>query len=71
MPSVVPPKKTTDLSPDVADKDKGTLIIRHADGSKEAFLIALDLVDQFINQLPKEDKLVQIISPGSIENAHP
>jgi hypothetical protein len=71
MPSVVPPKKTTDLSPDVADKDKGTLIIRHADGSKEAFLIAPDLVDQFISQLPKEDKLVQIISPGSIENAHP
>lgn len=65
------PVKVTDLSPDVADEDKGTLIIRHADGSEEAFFIAPDLVDQFISQLPKEDKLVQIISPGSIENAHP
>ena len=65
------PIKVTDLSPEVADEDKGTLIIRHADGSEEAFLIAPDLVDQFISQLPKEDKLVQIISPGSIESAHP
>jgi hypothetical protein len=71
MPSVVPPEKTTDLSPDVADEDKGTLIVRHSDGSREAFLIAPDLVDQFISQLPKEDKLVLIISPGSIESAHP
>jgi len=65
------PIKVSDLSPEVADEDKGTLIIRHADGSKGAFLIAPDLVDQFISQLPKEDKLVQIISPASIESAHP
>jgi hypothetical protein len=71
MPSVVPPKKTTDLSPNVDDNDKATLIVVHSDGSREAFLIGPDLVDQFISQLPKEDKLVQIISPGSIENAHP
>jgi hypothetical protein len=65
------PLKMTDLSPDVDDNDKGMLIIRHADGSEEAFLIAPDLIDRFISQLPKEDKLVQIISPGSIESAHP
>jgi hypothetical protein len=70
MPSVVP-LKVTDLSPGVDYNDKGTLIVRHADGNEEAFLIAPDLVDQFISQLPKQDKLVQIISPGSIENAHP
>jgi hypothetical protein len=70
MPSVVPLKET-DLSPDVDDNDKGMLIIRHADGSEEAFLIAPDLIDRFISQMPKEDKLVQIISPESIENAHP
>ena len=70
-PSVVPPKKTTDLSPSVAYEDKATLIVRDPDGSEEAFLIAPDLIDQVIKQLPKEDKLVQIISPGSIENAHP
>ena len=70
MPSVEPLKET-DLSPDMDDNDKGMLIIRHADGSEEAFLIAPDLIDQFISQLPKEDKLVQIISPGSIESAHP
>ena len=71
MPSVVPPKKTTDLSPNVDDNDKAMLIVRHSDGSREAFLIAPESVDQFIIQLPKEDKLVQIISPGSIESAHP
>jgi len=70
MPSVVPLKET-DLSPDVDDYYKGTLIIRHPDGSEEAFLIAPDLIDRFISQMPKEDKLVQIISPGSIESAHP
>jgi len=71
MPSVVPPKKTTDLSPNVDNNDKATLIVVHKDGSREAFLIAPDQVDQFISQLPKEDKLVLIISPGSIENSHP
>ena len=65
------PLKVTDLSPDMDDAEKGTLIIRHANGSEEAFLIAPDQVDQFISQLSKEDKLVQIISPGSIEDAHP
>jgi hypothetical protein len=71
MPSVMPPKKTTDLSPNADDNDKAMLIVRHSDGSREAFLIVSDLVDQVISQLPKEDKLVQIISPESIENAHP
>jgi hypothetical protein len=70
MPSVVP-LKVTDLSPGVDYNAKGMLIVRHADGNEEAFLIAPNLVDQFISQLPKEDKLVQIISPGSIESAHP
>jgi hypothetical protein len=71
MPTAVQPKKPNDLSPNADDNDKAMLIVRHSDGSREAFLIVPDLVDQFISQLPKEDKLVQIISPGSIENAHP
>ena len=71
MSTAVQPKKTTDLSPNADDNDKAMLIVRHSDGSREAFLMVPDLVDLFISQLPKEDKLVQIISPGSIENAHP
>jgi hypothetical protein len=71
MSTAVQPKKTTDLSPNADDNDKAMLIVRHSDGSRGAFLMVPDLVDLFISQLPKEDKLVQIISPGSIENAHP
>jgi hypothetical protein len=70
MPTAVQPK-ITDLTPDIPNEDKAAVVVQHADGSREMFLVAPDLVDQFISQLPKEDKLVQIISPGAIENAHP
>jgi hypothetical protein len=70
MPTAVQPK-ITDLAPDIPNEDKAAVVVQHADGSREMFLVAPDLVDPFITQLPKEDKLVQIISPGSIENAHP
>jgi hypothetical protein len=70
MPTAVRPK-ITDLAPDIPNEDKAAVVVQHADGSREMFLVAPDLVDPFISQLPKEDKLVQIISPGSIENAHP
>src|SRR6266496_69022 len=68
-PSVVPPK-ITDLSPNVAYDDKAAVIIRHADRSREEFLIAPGMVPAFLNSLPPADKLALILPPPSIESHH-
>jgi len=64
MPSVVPPK-ITDLAPDIPYEDKPSVVVQHADGSREMFLLAPDAIDAFLKNLPKGDKLSVIIPPPS------
>jgi hypothetical protein len=56
-PTTEPPK-VTDLSPNVKDIDKVFVLIQHADGSREMFLIVPEEVDAFIKRLPVGDKLL-------------
>ena len=70
MPTFVemsPTPKVTDLLPNIDDSEKATLVVRHADGSEEIFLIAPDRIDLFIHILPTEDKVIQVISPRATE----
>ena len=62
MPTAVQPK-ITDLAPDIPYEDKPSVVVQHADGSREMFLIAPNMVDTFLKSLPKADKLVLIIPP--------
>ena len=71
MPTFVemsPTPKVTDLLPNIDDSEKATLVVRHADGSEEIFLIAPDRIDLFIHILPTEDTVIQVISPRATES---
>jgi hypothetical protein len=66
------PLKITDLSPNIAFNDKGTVVIQHADGSREGFLVGPDFdIEAFIKQLPAGDKVVAGIPPPSISGFGP
>jgi hypothetical protein len=62
MPTAVQPK-ITDLAPDIPYGDKPAVVIRHADGSLEEFLLAPGTVNAFLRNLPKGDKLELKIPP--------
>lgn len=61
----------TDLAPEVPLTDKTTIIIQHADGEYEAFLLTPDMVEAFLNQLPTGDQLHDIIPPQSMMGHEP
>jgi hypothetical protein len=61
----------TDLAPEVPLTDKTTIIIRHADGEYEAFLLTPDMVEAFLNQLPAGDQLDDLIPPQSLMGHEP
>jgi hypothetical protein len=65
MPTAVQPK-ITDLAPDIPYEDKPSVVVQHADGSKERYLLAPDMLDTFINNLPKGDKFVGDIPPPAL-----
>jgi len=69
MPSVVPPK-ITDLAPDIPYEDKPSVVVQHADGSRERYLLAPDMLDAFIKNLPKGDKFLGDIPPPSAMLTH-
>ena len=69
MPTAVIPK-ITNLAPNIPDEDKPSVVVQHADGSREMFLLAPDAVDAFINNLPKGDKLSLVIPPPSASMTH-
>ena len=69
MPPVVPPK-TVDLAPNVPYEDKPSVIVQHADGSREMFLLAPDEVDTYLKNLSKGDKLSLVIPPPSASMTH-
>jgi hypothetical protein len=63
--------KVTDLVPYLNASEKVTLIVRHIDGNEEIFLIAPDRVDSFIQILPTEDIVIDVIPPASIVSHEP
>ena len=69
MPTAVIPK-ITDLAPDIPYEDKPSVVVQHADGSREMFLVAPDEVDTFLKNLPKGDKLSLVIPPPSASITH-
>jgi hypothetical protein len=69
MPTAVQPK-ITDLAPDIPYEDKPSVVVQHADGSREMFLLAPDLIDAFLKNVPKGDKLSVIIPPPSASLKH-
>ena len=68
IPSLPP---LTDQAPEVALTDKTTIIIRHANGEYEAFLLTPDMAEAFLNQLPAGDQLDDIIPPQSMMGHEP
>ena len=65
MPTAMQPK-ITDLAPNIPDEDKPAVVVQHADGSREMFLVAPDAVDAFVKNLPKGDELKLVIPPPSL-----
>jgi hypothetical protein len=61
----------TDLAPEVPLPDKTTIIIQHADGEYEAFLLTPDMIEAFLNQLPARDQPHDIIPPQSMMGHEP
>jgi len=69
MPTAVIPK-ITDLAPDIPYEDKPSVVVQHADGSRERYLLAPDMLNAFIKNLPKGDKFVGDIPPPSLLMTH-
>ena len=69
MPTAMIPK-ITDLAPNIPYEDKPSVVVQHADGSREMFLLAPDAVDAFLKNLPKGDKLSLVIPPPSASMTH-
>jgi hypothetical protein len=70
--SVVPVRPTAiqptiiDLAPNIPYDDKPSVVVQHADGSRERYLLAPDAVDAFIKNLPKGDQYEGMIPPPSM-----
>jgi hypothetical protein len=69
MPTAVQPK-ITDLAPNIPYEDKPSVVVQHADGSRERYLLAPDMFDAFIKNLPKGDKFLGDIPPPSAMLTH-
>ena len=69
MPTAIQPK-ITDLAPNIPYEDKPSVVVQHADGSREMFLVAPDLLDAFLKNLPTGDTLKVIIPPPSMLGPH-
>src|SRR5690242_18340812 len=63
-PSVLPVRPTAiqpkivDLAPNIPYEDKPSVVVQHADGSRDRYLLAPEAVDAFVKNLPKGDKLM-------------
>jgi len=68
-PTAVQPK-ITDLAPDIPYEDKPSVVVQHADGSRERYLLAPDMLDAFIKNLPKGDKFLGDIPPPAAMLTH-
>ena len=61
----------TDLAPQVAISDKVEIVIRHKNGELDSYLLATDMVDAFIDQLPAGDSIKYLIPPASLVGHEP
>ena len=68
-PTAVQPK-IIDLAPDIPYDDKPSVVVQHADGSRDRYLLGPDMLDAFIKNLPKGDKFVGDIPPPSAMLTH-
>jgi hypothetical protein len=64
-PTAIQPK-IVDLAPDIPYEDKPSVVVQHADGSRERYLLAPDMLDAFIKNLPKGDKFLGDIPPPAM-----
>lgn len=69
MPTVEQPK-ITDLAPDIPYDDKPSVVVEHADGCQERYLLAPDDADAFIKYLPKGDTFLVDVPPPSLMMTH-
>ena len=69
MPTAVIPK-ITDLAPNIPYEDKPSVVVQHADGSRERYLLAPDAVDAFIKNLPRGDTFLVDVPPPSLMMTH-
>jgi hypothetical protein len=71
-PSVLPVRPTAiqptivDLAPNIPYEDKPSVVVQHADGSRDRYLLAPEAVDAFIKNLPKGDQYEGMIPPPSM-----
>jgi hypothetical protein len=65
------PDKVTDLSPGLALYYKTTLFVEHPDGTLEAFYLAPEIFQEFVEALPAGDKVVMQIYPQSVTRPEP
>ena len=77
-PSVLPVRPTAiqlkivDLAPNIPYEDKPSVVVQHADGSRDRYLLAPEAVDAFVKNLPNGDKLmVRIPAPSMLGNPQP
>jgi hypothetical protein len=60
------PVRTVDLAPQLAERDKATLIVRHADCTNEAILVAPGQAEGVVSGLPAGDRLVASVPPAAL-----
>jgi hypothetical protein len=65
MPTAMQPT-ITDLAPNIPNEDKPAVVVQHADGNREMFLVAPDAVDAFVKNLPQGDELKLVIPPPAL-----
>src|SRR5918996_6323724 len=65
IPTAIQPT-VVDLAPDIPYEDKPSVIVQHPDGSRTMFLVAPELLDAFIKNIPVGDRFVGDIPPPSM-----
>ena len=62
-PNAYVPDKVTDLSPGLTLYFKPAIFVEHADGTLEAFYMAPEMGEEFVQGLPAGDKIVLVFPP--------
>lgn len=65
MPTAIQPE-VVDLAPQIPYDDKPSVVVQHPDGSRTRFLVAPDLLETFLENLPEEDVLKLVLAPPSM-----
>jgi hypothetical protein len=65
MPTAIQPE-VVDLAPSVPDEDKPSVVVQHPDGSRTMFLVAPDMLETFLENLPEGDTFELVLPPPSM-----